>query len=185
MWSSFCAWCVKRPLAVGYCLRALRATFDHAICHDYMRGVYTIACQTTWDDRLKPDERPYPISRDVRGGVRSNADGSPIRTPTVAGNSGFIAQGSTNAHIANFFEDNKNLLPVAMLFYFRNMTISGRDIAEMLVGHNFTADRYTLKEDNILQWRDNWQHKIWSEDFFLSFVREVHGTFSRSIADKS
>ncbi|KAJ9638779.1 hypothetical protein H2199_006639 [Coniosporium tulheliwenetii] len=76
--------------------------------------------------------QPYPTNRDVRGGVRSNPDGSQIRTSTVAGNSGFIARTFTNTNMANFFEHNKNLIPMAMVFYFRNMAISHRDVAEML-----------------------------------------------------
>ncbi|KAJ9663283.1 hypothetical protein H2201_005727 [Coniosporium apollinis] len=62
--------------------------------------------------------QPYPTNRDVRGGVRSNPDGSQIRTSTVAGNSGFIARTFTNTNMANFFEHNKNLIPMAMVFYF-------------------------------------------------------------------
>ncbi len=87
-------------MAVGNCLRALaplergvdlRKAFDDPVWHNYVGGIYTIACQSTWADRLKPGPTGQPIGdrlqvyRDTRAVVeRFFADRPTVdRVPTL------------------------------------------------------------------------------------------------------
>ncbi|KAJ9642397.1 hypothetical protein H2199_004777 [Coniosporium tulheliwenetii] len=112
---------------------------------------------------------PYLTTRDARSGVLSNADGTPKRIPSNARNSGVLAPS---------FTDNKHLIPKAMVFLFRNMSIAREDVAEILAENGFSADAYPLKERSILKWRDRWQKGLWSSEFFLGFVRANVETYN-------
>ncbi|KAJ9660274.1 hypothetical protein H2201_007020 [Coniosporium apollinis] len=94
---------------------------------------------------------PYPRLQDASSRIYTDKDGSPQQVDTVAGNPGFFDEVSAGVLLWN-------------------ITIHKDDVAHIPKGYSHNPTWYKLKKKSIIDWRNQWQHKLWSSDFFLKFV---------------
>ncbi|KAJ9642437.1 hypothetical protein H2199_004818 [Coniosporium tulheliwenetii] len=99
---------------------------------------------------------PYPRLQDASSRIYTDKDGSPQQVDTVAGNPGF-------------FDEVSPLTKSAGVLLW-NITIHKDDVAHIPKGYSHNPTWYKLKKKSIIDWRNQWQHKLWSSDFFLKFV---------------